>query len=163
MIYLPNNQHWILMLAYLGLLLGVWSQNPPAQNDGNQQPSNNGGNAPQGANNGTNETCNPNIQNCPTADCMDSPNLGLTQIMSPNRSAYEYIGVPILVNWTYSDTTNKAQFPLTKVSIYYKPMSSKTWIFVADVGARNTTFNWTVTNVLEGSYDVKTNLIGRVS
>ena len=146
---LTGNQHWLLTFALLGLLMEVWSQ---AQNDGNQQ--NGGGNTPQGASNGANQTCNPNIQNCPTADCLNSPNLGVTQIISPNRSAYEYIGVPILVNWTYSDTTDKAQFPVTKVSIYYKSMTSKTWIFVADVGARNTTFNWTVSNVLEGGYDV---------
>jgi hypothetical protein len=162
------------LIVLFGLLLGtlIQAQPNPAPNPGpnpapapapsqpatignGTAPAGNGtapaGNSTLPAGNGT-LACNPYTQVCPNADCTDSDNLGITTIISPNKTAYFYIGVPILVNWTYVNSAEN--FPVTQVVLYYKLMKDKTWTRIGNVSRSTRTFSWTLESALAGSYEV---------
>jgi hypothetical protein len=134
---------WSLCVLYLFWDL-INAQNPPpvAPPPGPSPTSTPGNN------------CNPFMQTCPNPDCVDSSILGLTLITSPNSTSYQYVGVPILVNWTYSAGTDN-RYPLNSVNLYYRYSKDKSWTPIAQVNANRTSFMWNLSNVISGSYEVR--------
>ncbi|EGF82875.1 expressed protein [Batrachochytrium dendrobatidis JAM81] len=101
--------------------------------------------------------CNPFIQMCPGANCTtNNQGNAYIAVSSPNASVYFYTGTPVLVNWTYSADTDRAQFPAKSVSIYYQSATvTRTWTLWTTVPAANTTFIGTIPNAPANSYNLR--------
>jgi hypothetical protein len=102
--------------------------------------------------------CNPYLRQCENADCADADSYGQVLIWSPNKNAYNYIGMPLLVNWTYTPNSDP-NFPVNNVYLYYKNAKEKTWTQCGIADRRNKTYLWDVPALIPGSYEVYKSLM----
>ncbi|KAJ1345425.1 hypothetical protein BSLG_000938 [Batrachochytrium salamandrivorans] len=101
--------------------------------------------------------CNPYIQMCPGATCAnDFQGEAQISVISPSISEYYYTGNPIVVNWTYSARTDRTQFPVKSVSIYFQQASGTgPWTLWATVPASNSSFSGIMPNPVGNSYNLR--------
>ncbi|KAH6563472.1 hypothetical protein BASA60_010682 [Batrachochytrium salamandrivorans] len=94
---------------------------------------------------------------CPGATCAnDFQGEAQISVISPSISEYYYTGNPIVVNWTYSARTDRTQFPVKSVSIYFQQASGTgPWTLWATVPASNSSFSGIMPNPVGNSYNLR--------
>lgn len=130
--------HSFILTALLVLLSSTVAQPPPPPTQPPAAPP-----APP--------PCNPFIQVCSNPNCTSSENIGSVQVLSPNTSAYFYVGSAINVSWTYSGETDSTQFPINNIHIYYQKVDAASWNQVATVPARATNYSWLLDTFAAGT------------
>jgi hypothetical protein len=146
------------LLLSIGFLAFVACQGPPKGNP----PANPPADPPGNGTNGTQPACDPFLRSCPDSTC-DISEVGQLNIKTPGYNSYAYVGIPIKIQWDYSEKTDNVTFPKSSIVFYYRKKEEQEWKNIATVAKgniTNNTYTWTPKEQL--LKDTKYNLLALV-